>query len=180
MTQPPLTANEKDVLIKKNGIGYVLTWGDEERRVTPGEALGLFTSLLHTLPDIPEGIRTAEHITRGPRVTIRRLWTCHHNTIKQDRFQAFIHVAGILVHRCNPCPTAEDALALAVLDYDRPLEIHKVEDAPGSRQVAEKAALEWIIQDYVSQRGITVPELFKAVNLSGMPVDLNLEVTVSV
>ena len=179
MQSSPLTANEKDVYIRKNGIGYVLAWGDEEKRVTPGEALGLLTSLLHTLPDIPNGVELAALISYGPRVTIRRLWSHHRNTVKQDRFQAFIYVKNNLVHRCDSCSSPESALALASHDYDRPLEISKIETAPGSKEVAERKALAWIIEDYVRRKGTTVPELYKAIGVCGrVPEDLNLEVVV--
>lgn len=169
-------ADQKNLFIELNGQGYKLTIGDVVIPVTPGEALGLFTSLLHTLPEIPDGVRTAHHIRYGPKAVLRKHWRQEDGVIKCDRFQIITYVDHRVVDRTKLHPSREEALKSAEERYGGPLEIVGEEESPGSERVARGKALQWKIEDYVKRKNITVQDLFREIQSGETEFDMEVSV----
>lgn len=161
--------DEKDCHVRSNGQGYILTVGDLSIRISPGEARGLLTSLLHTLPEVPNGVRLAERIYHAPRVVMRRIWTQSCNVISPNSYQAYVYVDGIRVDRTNTYQTPEDAMVEASRRWGTDLEIDLVEDAPGSELFARRKAFEWLIQDYQATTGKSVAEIHRLALSGDLP-----------
>lgn len=173
-----MLAGLKTVGIKLNGHGYVLQIGETRHRLHPREALDLLTSLLHTLPEVPDGVTLAHQIRNGPRLTIYKIWRPEDNKIICDRYQAQIVVQGKTVYRSEVCDSFEAARDLASYHYGQSFPAFETEEMPGSQILAKKKASEWIINDYVTRNKTSISDLFVKIKSSGVPEDLDLTVEV--
>lgn len=172
----PEIKKDRDVRLKLNGEGYVLSIQEETFKLTPGEARSLLTTLLHTMPEVPDGVNIAHEIRCGPRLIIERHWSAREDTISQNKFRAVVYVMNRKVDRTALCDSPEEARALASERYGKDLTIAATMDAPGARQAATKRANKWLIESFISRNDMTVPELFQAIKAGEVPEGLSLEV----
>lgn len=164
----------RNVSVKLNGQGYKLIIGDQTEIITPREALGLLTSLLHTLPEVPDGVRLSHIIRNGPRLAIWRNWRHENGAIIQDSYTPVISVRGTRVYTGPEAPSVVAAHAIAARDYGKEMEVLNIIDRPGSRLLAEKRASNHLLLAYLDKHKLTPLELMTKINTTGTPEDLNL------
>lgn len=164
-------ADQRNVHITKNGTGYYLIVADAAYHISPGEALGLLTSLLHVLPDVPNGPALAARIRVGPRLVIQRTWGHVEHRVVPTGYVAVLSAQGKMVLRCRPELTPELAVARACREYGCELVPVKLIDQPGSKEVAIKKASAWIIMDHLTRSGLTIDALFTKIRSGEVPTE---------
>jgi len=152
-----------DLFIKRNGIGWMLCEGDEERYVTPAQVIELMESILKSFPGLVGGVDEVWKNRHKPVAVISAYYGVEGGEIKLCRYKAHVEIQGKRLARAytKEHPTALEATKDIERIWGESIStLSKFVIYEGSRKLAQEKLTMDRAEAYCEAQGITLDELW--------------------
>ena len=159
------TLKEKDVTVKTNGQGYILTIGKREpEKLSPYEAEELFCQLLKTLPGIQERIALAWDQRHDPWIKLIGYYGLGEgDELVINRWKGEVYVGEELTFYTAGFMQKDEVVKVLREMYGKELIVRKEVSYEASRKMAVKEKVLKQATAYAKSKGVTLEDLWAEV-----------------
>jgi len=156
----------RDVVIKRNGTGYLLQTGSKIEKVTPTEIERLMESILRTHPGVPDGVAAAWDNRFAPVIEVSEYVGVIDMEIVPVGYQATILIVGIELSHMRTETWKHPELAVEDIESRWGCELHVLPEFNRLNVSSKKAKDELLMkkaEEFCREKGITMEELWEQV-----------------
>lgn len=151
----------RDVMVKKNGVGFIVQVGERSEGLSPYEAELLMTELFKRLPHVPERIALAWDVRHEPWIKLIGMYGIEGDEVVVNRWIAEVWFDETCSFRVKPRERRELALEEACSLYGRDLVVKEEVIYEPTRKVAEEKLVWKKAEEFCKANNMTMAELMK-------------------